>query len=303
MAGLKELRRRLSSVQSTEKITTAMKLVASSRLSKAQGMITKNKPYSDLAERAVGRILLSYRNDTNENKKVPSLPLLLTEPADTNSYLLLVFSSDKGLCGGYNQNVAKKTIKRINELKENGKKFYLACFGKKAYQILKKEFEPFIVVHKPSFSGGGITLKEAENALQTISALMKKYQCQICEIVHSRFQTAVTREFQSMQIIPFNQNSIPVTNDLDHVGNAYFDFKPSREEILIKSLQMCLKNQIFEAMLHAEASEQGARMMAMDNATDNAKEMIKDLTRKYNTIRQSLITTELSEIISGAEAL
>ncbi len=303
MAGLKELRRRLTSVKSTEKITTAMKLVASSRLSKAQGMIEKNKPYLKLIENSIGRVLLSYQNDTNENKKVPSLPKLLNKIENPNRYLLLVLSSDKGLCGGYNQNVAKKAIERIKELKENKKEFYLACFGKKAYQILKKEFEPLIVVHKPSFSSGGIAFQEAKNALQTVEALMQKYNCSVCEIVHSRYKTAVTRNFVSMQMIPISQESIVINDNLDRVGDAYFDFKPSREEILLQSLQMLLVNRFFEAMIHAEASEEGARMMAMDNATDNAKEMIKELTLKYNTIRQSLITTELTEIISGAEAL
>lgn len=303
MSGLKELRRRLSSVKSTEKITTAMKLVASSRLSKAQAMLEKNKPYHELIAHTVGRILLSYQKDQAEKKKIPSLPSMLTMPSTTDGYLLLVFSSDKGLCGGYNQNVAKKAIERINELKAEHKNFFLVCCGKKAYQILRKEYESSIVVHKPSFSGGGITFTEAREAVQIIFALLQKYHCSICEIIHSRYQNAVTRKFIAEQVVPIKKESIPMTDDLDHVGNAYFDFKPSREEILIQSLEMLLTNRIFEAMLHAEASEEGARMMAMDNATDNAQDMIKNLTLKYNTIRQSLITTELTEIISGAEAL
>lgn len=303
MAGLKELRRRLSSVKSTEKITTAMKLVASSRLSKAQGMIEKNKPYKELAERAVGRVLVSFEKDKIEKKSVPALPALLTDVKNPTRYLLIVLSSDKGLCGGYNQNVAKKAVERIKELEAAHKEFMIVCYGKKAYQILSKKYENFIIENHPSFSAGGISYNEAEQAIQKVFDLSEQYHCDICEIVHSRHKTAVTRNFVSMQIVPLETKSIVLTDDLDHVGDAYFDYKPSREEVLLKSSQMLLINRMFEAILNAEASEEGARMMAMDNATDNAQEMIKNLTLKYNTIRQSLITTELNEIISGAEAL
>ena len=139
--------------------------------------------------------------------------------------------------------------------------------------------------------------------LLKIKDLNKEKTFDICEIVHSRFKTALSRDIISMQIYPLNASNIPLNKDIDHIGNAYFDYKPSREKLLEEASKKLLINRIFEAMLNAEASEQGARMMAMDNATQNAKDMISSLTLKYNTIRQSAITTELTEIISGAEAI
>lgn len=303
MAGLKELRNRLSSVKSTEKITTAMKLVAASRLRKASVSLEKNAAYAKLIEDTVSRILTSYRKEEIEKKVKHILPLIMCPIKNPKNYILLVFSSERGLCGSYNQNVAKAAVKRLSELQQQAKNVKLICYGKKAYNVLKKNYNDLIIYHEPSFAGGGIFYQEAVDMIQKIKNLLTQENFDVCEIVHSRFKTALSREIVSMQIYPLNAADIPFNENIDHIGSAYFDYKPSREQLLEQASEKLLVNRIFEAMLNAEASEQGARMMAMDNATQNAKEMISSLTLKYNTIRQSAITTELTEIISGAEAI
>jgi len=303
MAGLKELRNRLASVKSTEKITTAMKLVAASRLRKAQTSLEKNKNYSNLLENTVARILVSYKKDEIEKKVKYILPPLFIGSQKPQNYVLVVFSSERGLCGSYNQNVAKFTSKRIKELKKENKNVKIVCYGKKAYDILRKNYQELIVHHEPSYAGGGIFYEEALQMISKIMTLTKDGQFDVCEIIYSKFKSAVSREILAMQIYPLTIDENSLHEGLDHIENAYFDFKPSRDEILRKTADQLLANRVFASMLSSEASEQGARMMAMDNATENAKEMIGDLTLKYNTLRQSAITTELNEIISGAEAI
>ncbi len=303
MASLKELRNRLTSVKSTEKITTAMKLVAASRLRKAQTSLEKNKNYADLIQRAVARILVSYKKEETEKKIKHILPPLFIEKPNPKNYVLVIFSSERGLCGSYNQNIAKAASKRVGELQKQNKDVKIVCYGKKAYDILKKNYADLIIHHEPSFASGGIFYEEAVLMIEKIMNLTKSSGCDVCEIVHSRFKSAVSRNIESMQLYPLKIEPQIMDNNLDHVGDAYFDYKPSREDILKGLSQKLLINRVFESMLNAEASEQGARMMAMDNATQNAKDMISTLTLKYNTIRQSAITTELTEIISGAEAI
>ena len=303
MAGLKELRGRLASVKSTQKITTAMKLVAASRLRKAQTALEKNRGYSALLHNTITRILTSYKKEEIEKKVTHILPSLFCNTSSPKTYILIVFSSERGLCGSYNQNVAKTVIKRIHELKKQKKDVKIVCYGKKAYDILKKNHQEMIVHHEASFAGGGIFYEEAADMIKKIVRLTKDGHFDVCEIVYSRFISAINRQLISEQIYPLNTNIFPFDENIDHVKNAYFDYKPSREKILESAAKKFLTNHVFEAMLSAEASEQSARMMAMDNATQNAQDMISDLTLEYNTLRQSAITTELNEIISGAEAI
>jgi len=302
MAGLKELRTRLNSVKSTGKITMAMKLVAASRLKKAVSALEKNAHYAHILENAVMRVLTSYKKEEIEKKIKHILPSLLNMPQNPKSYLLIVFSAERGLCGSYNQNVAKTAEKRIKELQKDAKTVRIICYGKKAYDILKKKYRDLIVFHEPSFAGGGIFYDEAIEILEKITAFKKENGFDICEIVFSHFHSAVNRDLTSKALYPLDIKDLKTDDNSDHIDGAYFDYKPSREDVLAKAVEKLLLNRIFEAMLSAEASEQSARMLAMENATKNADEMISDLTLKYNTLRQSAITTELTEIISGAEA-
>lgn len=304
MAGLKELRTRLNAVKSTKKITTAMKLVAASKFKKATSALEKNKHYALLVENAAARVLLEYQKEEQTKKITHILPPLLSNFQNARNYLLIVFSSERGLCGSYNQNVAKAVIKRINSLRKEKKSFKIACYGKKAYEILKKNHEKDIIFVEPSFAtGGGIFYNEALMLTDKIKNFVAGGSFDACEVIFSRFHSALNREMSVLKAYPLDINDIDIKADADHVGSAYFDYKGSKEEVLDKALQKLLVNRIFGAMLSAEASEQGARMSAMDNATENAKDMIATLNLKYNTLRQSAITTELNEIISGAEAI
>lgn len=303
MAGLKEIRTRLGAVKSTKKITTAMKLVAAAKLKKAVGALEKNAGYAALIENAVKRVLLEYKKQEIITKKKTVLPPVFGADKNPKSYLLIVFSSERGLCGTYNQNVAKTAVKRICELQKSGKKVSLVCYGKKAYDILKKNHKDLILHHEASFAGGGIFYAEA---LQMAQRILKFYQdgvFDVCEIICGFFQSAAHHETLALPVYPLDASTLTCDENLDRVDDAYFDYKPSKSDILETTVQKLIINNIYRAMLGAEASEQSERMIAMDNATRNAEDMARKLTLKYNTLRQSAITTELTEIISGAEAL
>jgi F-type H+-transporting ATPase subunit gamma len=303
MAGLKELRTRLNAVKSTKKITTAMKLVAAARLKKAVSALERNSAYALVLKNAVARVLLEYQKEEREKKVRYILPSILKAVPNPQNYLLAVFSSERGLCGGYNQNVAKTAAQRIKELTKAGKNVCIVCYGKKAYDVLKKNYASLIVYHEASFASGGIFYQEAVQMLEKIMNFSKEKSFDVCEIVHGHFESAAHHEIISMRLYPLEAEKINKTPDLDCVGDAYFDYKPSKEEVIEQAAKKLLINNVYRAMLGAEASEQSARMLAMENATQNALNMTQTLTLKYNTLRQSAITTELNEIISGAEAL
>ena len=303
MAGLKELRTRLNAVKSTQKITMAMKLVAAARLKKAVSAMEKNNAYALVIQNAVARVLLEYQKEEIIRKVKHILPAVFKPILNPKTYLLVVFSSERGLCGAYNQNVAKTAQRRIEELKNAGKDVKLVCYGKKAYDILQKNYRELIVHHEASYASGGIFYLEAEQMLRKIIEFSQEESFDIIEVVHGHFESAGHHEMCSMRIYPLDAKEINTEQNLDHIGDAYFDYKPSKEAVLEKAAQKLLVNNIYRAMLGAEASEQSARMLAMENATQNALNMMQTLTLKYNTLRQSAITTELTEIISGAEAL
>ena len=303
MVGLKELRTRLNAVKSTKKMTTAMKLVAAAKLKKAVWALEKNSAYATLIQNAAARVLLEYRKEEGLRKVKHILPPVLQKTKNTKNYLLVVFSSERGLCGAYNQNVARSATKRLKELENAGKNVKLICYSKKAYDVLKKNYASMIMHHEASFAGGGIFYDEAAHMFEKLMSYTQEETYDIVEVVHGHFESAGHHEIISMQVYPLDAAQIKDNDDLDHIGDAYFDYKPSKEDVLEAACNKLLINNIYRAMLGAEASEQSARMLAMDNATQNALSMTQTLTLKYNTLRQSAITTELTEIISGAEAL
>lgn len=306
MAGLKELRNRLESIKSTQKITSAMKLVAASRLRKAQLMLEKSRGYAEQLEISAKRLIAAIREEEAERKVVFFPPLLMRQKPNAKDYLLFVFSSDRGLCGSYNQNVGKAAAKRIKELESNGKNVRLICYGKKGYDILKKKYAGQIIGHYPAVAAKNLSYAEAIEMAKNIRTCCEDGTCDVCEVVYSRFRSAISRDIESRQIYPLAPSVAELSEEdkaLTHVGNAYYDYKPDKRAFLEDLLPKLIMSTLFSAMVHSQASEQGARMAAMDNATRNAKEMISSLTLKYNSIRQSAITTELTEIISGAEAL
>lgn len=306
MAGLKELRNRLESIKSTQKITSAMKLVAASRLRRAQVMLDRSHGYAEQIKMSVRRVLAAIKEEEAEKYIRYILPALLQQKPEAKNYLLFVFSSDRGLCGSYNQNVGKTAIRRIKELLNQGKNVQAICYGKKGYDIVRKKYAGQIIAHYPAVAAKHLNYAEAIEMAKDIRDSVESGKCDICEVVYSQFRSAISRDIVAEQIYPLSSDITLLTEDdkaLTHIGNAYYDYSPNKLDFLEDLLPKLVMSTLFSAMVHSQASEQGARMAAMDNATRNAKEMISNLTLKYNSIRQSAITTELTEIISGAEAI
>lgn len=306
MAGLKELRTRIETIKSTKKITSAMKMVAASRLRRAQGLISKSEFYNNNLLASAGRLLLEIREEEERTGKKIELPKLLSGTGKDKNYLLIVFTSDRGLCGSFNASVAKEAARRIEELKAMGKNVKIFCIGKKGRDILKRNYADLIVATKEGVGQKGAKYYEATDLAYPIMDYYLKGEIDVCEVVISHFRSAINREVMVGPLLPvqvesFEYNKLHVPQNV--VRGAYYDYEPDKLRILEGILPLIFRSSIFQAIVHAQASEHGARMTSMDNATRNASDMISKLTLKYNRIRQTAITTELIEIISGAEAL
>ncbi len=294
MANLKELKTRISSVKSTQKITSAMKMVAASRLKKAQEAAESARPYSEKMNSIVSSLITA-------RSSLDGAPPLLAGTGSEDHYLLVVMTSDRGLCGGYNSNIVRETRLRARELKDSGKVVKLLCIGRKGRDQLKGEFGESILHTYEDVGRGGIEFAEAENITNRVLELFDAGEFDVCMIIYNKFVSAITQVVTPKKIIP-----VEMTDDIaddGEISDFVYDFEPSEEGILEVLLPDNLKVQIFGAMLESSASEHGARMSAMDNATRNAGEMIDGLTLTFNRTRQAKITSELIEIISGAEAL
>lgn len=303
MAGLKELRTRIETIKSTQKITSAMKMVAASSLRKAQGLIASSVPYRENILSPLENVVSEFRT-LEQNGTFVKWPRMIAGSENDRTYLLLVFTSDRGLCGNFNASVAKVAARRIEELQNAGKEVKVACIGRKGYSILKRRYAANIVRDID-----GIAKKSAR---YDESAVIANYayddfmmrNIDVCEAVYSEFHSAINREIVVKQLLPlrFSERAEAGTEPV-LVNGAAYEYEPYKMEVLGQSLPLLYKASVFEAIIHSQASEHGARMTSMDNATRNAKDMISLLTLKYNRMRQTNITTELIEIIAGAEAL
>lgn len=233
-------------------------------------------------------------------------PELMRGSGKAENYLLLVFTSDRGLCGSYNSNVAREASKRIEELLGSGKNVKILCIGKKGRDILKRKYAGMIVDTIEGIARKGAKYYEAVDLGQRVLDMYAKGEFDVCETVSSRFRSAINREIVVRQVFPvqiedfeYNRLHAPV----NVYKGAFYDYEPGLLEILDGLLPLLFRSSLFQAIVHSQASEHGARMTSMDNATRNAKDMISGLTLRYNRIRQTAITTELIEIIAGAEAL
>lgn len=301
MAGLKELRGRIAAIKSTEKITSAMKMVAASRLRRAQDILNKSKTYRNSVYDTISRINYAIKKKSDEN--VELRPTFLNQPKDNQQkYLLIVMTSDKGLCGSYNSSIGRTAVARIEELLSLGKDVKVITLGRKGYNILRRRHLDLIVKNAESVVNKGVEYSEATSLAEEITAMFKNNEIDVCEIVYSRFKSALSREIKSEQVLPFDLNKI-YTDATDMRDNSIYSFEPGYDTLLQTLVPMAFKEFIFDMMINSQASEQGARMASMDNATRNAGEMISKLTLRYNRMRQGAITTELTEIISGAEAI
>lgn len=302
MAGLKELRSRIAAIKSTEKITSAMKMVAASRLRKAQDVLTKSEPYRKGVFDTVSRIMFSLRRQAKENETILQPAWICAPKEKQQRYLLIILASDKGLCGSYNSAIGKAATARIEELKAAGADVQIICLGHRGYNIMKRHYADMIVRADESVVNQGVEYHEAVSLCDEIISLFTGDKIDVCEIVYSRFKSALSRDVVSEQVLPFDISKIETGVD-DMEGDAYFEAEPDNIKLLETIIPLAFKEFIFDIMINSQASEQGARMTSMDNATRNAADMISKLTLRYNRLRQTAITTELTEIIAGAEAI
>ena len=293
MPSLKDLRNRIDSVKSTKKITQAMKMVAASKLKKAQSLAEKGRSYSSGLDSIVKGLVNSSENIEH--------PLLGNNVGDKNSSLIIVVSSDRGLCGGLNSNIVKAVKKKIDELEGKKKSASLVCIGKKGFDLLSGLYERMFNFEVKHINIGEIDYKSAEEIGKKILNSFYKNDFQECSLFFNHFNSVISQEVKVEKLIPYTRSSETDTNENNI--DTYFEYEPNEEEVLSKILPKNFIVQIYKAILESRASEQGARMTAMDNATRNAGEMIDNLSLKYNRQRQAIITKELIEIISGAEAL
>lgn len=289
MPSLKDFRVRIASVQSTKKITSAMKMVAASKLRRAQESAEAARPYAQRMEKMLGNLAGSFKGQAGG-------PKMMAGTGKDDVHLVVVMTANRGLCGGFNSNIIRNSRNLIRELKDKGKQVKVLCVGRKGRDNLRRDFRDLIVESYTEFGRKKVVFSEAAEVAAKITEMFEAGQFDVCTMVYARFQSAMTQVPTRQQLVPF---PMPETS-----GPAVpYEYEPSDKEILEDLLPRNLAIQIFRSMLENAASFFGAQMTAMDNATRNAGEMISGLTLKYNRTRQAMITKELIEIISGAEAV
>ena len=295
MASLKDLKNRIKSVKSTQKITKAMKMVAAAKLRRAKEAAEAARPYAERMEAMVSAL-------TSGVTPGADVPVLLGGTGKQNIHLLVVATSDRGLCGGFNSTIVRAAKRQIALLEAQGKTVKLFCVGRKAYDQLAPLYKGKIVERVSSLYKTRPDFATAQELSQRILMTFEKEQCDVCTLVYNHFKSAISQVVTFQQVIPLSVKEGAATQSSAAHAISY-DFEPEEEVILSDLLPKNLAVQIFKALLENAASEQGARMTAMDNATRNAGDMIARLSLQYNRSRQAAITKELIEIISGAEAI
>jgi len=298
MPSLKDLKNRISSVKSTQKITSAMKMVAAAKLRRAQEQAEAARPYAERMDRMLATLAANLTSSAGA-------PPLLSGTGKEDVHLLVPMTADRGLCGGFNSSIVRETRRQIRSLQSAGKTVKILCVGRKARDQLRREYGSLIVhtvedVQKPALDFG-----KADAIAIRLLEMFDAGEFDVCTMIYNRFQSALTQIVTPQQLIPYNLPS----NDNEEADSApagpqaQYEFEPDEETILAQLLPRNLGVQIYRGLLESAASEHGARMTAMDNATRNAGDMIGKLTLEYNRSRQAAITKELIEIISGAEAV
>ena len=289
MPSLKDLRNRISSVKSTKKITSAMKMVAAAKLKRAQDNAEKSRPYANKMKEIV--LSLISRSNTNNLK--------FSKTNNKKTVLLIVCSADRGLCGGFNGSIIKHTKNITDTLKKSGKDFKFLFVGKKAYQSLRRLYNDLTIDLVSDFANPRIEFDIASSIRDQVLKLFFDNEISECYLIYTKFTSAISQNVESQKLLPVEKDD-QLEN---HENKIMYDFEPNEEVILDDIIPKNIAIQIHSALLENLASEQGSRMTAMDNATRNANDMIDRLTLFYNRSRQALITKELIEIISGAEAV
>ena len=295
MPSLKDLRNRIASVKSTQKITRAMQMVAAAKLRRAQEAAEAARPYAERMDAVLANVSGSMAGQADAS------PLLVGTGKD-DVHLLVVGTADRGLCGGFNSSIAKLAREQADRLLAGGKQVKILCIGKKGRDALKRTHGHYIIELIELRDARSIGFEIAADVSRKVLDMFEAGNFDVATLFYGKFKSVIAQEPTAQQIIPA---ALPESEDAKAVdlGGAAYDYEPDEQEILEDLLPRNLTVQIFRALLENAASEQGARMSAMDNATRNAGEMINDLTITYNRSRQAQITRELIEIISGAEAL
>ncbi|MBZ6075840.1 F0F1 ATP synthase subunit gamma [Microvirga puerhi] len=290
MPSLKDLRNRIASVKATQKITKAMQMVAAAKLRRAQSAAEAARPYAQRMAAVLGNLASGITVG-------PETPRLLAGTGSDQVHLLVVCTAERGLCGAFNSSISRLARDHANRLMAEGKTVKIICVGKKGYDILRRQFGQQIIELIDLRSVRQIGFEQGEQIAQKVLNLFDQGAFDVATLFYSQFRSVISQIPTAQQIVPAQIESGAGTTD------AVYDYEPDEGEILATLLPRNLTVQIFRALLENAASEQGARMSAMDNATRNAGEMIKKQTMTYNRSRQAMITKELIEIISGAEAL
>ena len=294
MPSLDDLKKRISSVKSTQKITKAMKMVAAAKLRKAQESAERGRPFSEKMNNIILNLSNSIADKNNASK-------FLVGTGKDNIHLCVVITADRGLCGGFNTNICRTAKKYFEKIIKGGKTLKIFTVGSKGHEQLKRAYGSYIV-EKINFKGfKKITYKEAEEIGNKIIKFFNENQFDVCKIFYNKFKNVITQIPQEQQIIPIE--NVKNKKEEERKSENFYEFEPEENEILNDLLPRNISTQIFKAFLENAASEQGSRMTAMDNATRNAGDLVDKLTITYNRSRQAAITKELIEIISGAESL
>ncbi len=291
MATLKALRMRIASVKSTQKITSAMKMVAAAKLRRAQEQAEAARPYALRMGRMLGSLAASMTAGAGA-------PKLLAGTGADKMHLLVVATSDRGLCGGFNSTIVRLVRSDIRKLQAEGKTVKLLCVGRKGREQLRRDYANLIVGSIDELNRKRLSFADAKRVSDKVLAMFDAGEFDVCAFYYARFKSAISQIPTRLQLVPFVPSEAPA-NDT----GASYEYEPEEGEILEALLPRNLAVQVYGGLLENGASEQGARMSAMDSATRNAGDMIKKLTLNYNRSRQASITKELIEIISGAEAV
>jgi F-type H+-transporting ATPase subunit gamma len=293
MASLKDLKTRINSVKSTQKITAAMKMVAAAKLRRAQDAAESGRPYSTRMRQVIGN--LAGKADAS------SAPQLLVGNGKDQTHLLVVMSADRGLCGGFNGTVTRQTRAEVARLQAENKTVKLLMIGRKSADALRREFDDLYIDRYEGLQGTSVNYSDAAKIADAIRTGFEAGEFDVCTLIFNKFKNAITQEITLTQLIPAEVDNSEV-GDGDAPAVSY-EYEPEEDELLASLLPRNLSTQMYGALLESSAAELAARMTAMDNATRNAGELIDRLTLVYNRTRQANITSELIEIISGAEAI
>ena len=290
MANLKDLKTRINSVKSTQKITAAMKMVAAAKLRRAQEAAESGRPYANRMRRVTAN--LATKADVN------SAPALLVGNGKSATHLLVVISADRGLCGGFNGSITRQTRTEVTRLQDEGKTVKLLMVGRKSADALRREYGKQFIDSFEGIQGTSVSFSDAASLADTIRTGFEAGDYDVCTMIYNKFVNAITQEITLAQLIPAETNAVD-----DSDANVNYEYEPEEDELLDSLLPRILSTQLYSALLESSAAELAARMTAMDNATRNAGDLIDRLTLVYNRTRQAAITSELIEIISGAEAV